>query len=415
MNHKQLITLLVLVLIVGGAGFAIYRRSTSSWEGTTSSSGRVLNAFSLNDVARIVIQTGSTSLALAKNNDTWVIHERDDYPADFARVGNFIQALWQLKPVQEVKAGTSQLGRLELTTPVSGTAGAATLVDLQNKDSKRLAALLAGKKFMKKAAQYPGEEGFPAGRYVMLPGTEPPKVSLVSETLDMIDSNPAAWLDKTFLQVERIGSVALMTGSDPWTLSRENENATDWKLADLKPDEKLDSGKVPAFASILGSPTFIDVLPASARREGLNTVVTVTTFDHFIYTLKFGAPEGDHLQMAVSVSADLPKARTPGKDETPGDRQRLDAEFAATSKRLGENLARAKNLEQRMYLVSNTAFEALLKPRSGLLAPKPAPTPAPSASPVPAPPATASPTPVTVTTPPLSAPAPQGTPGKNPS
>lgn len=384
MNRKQFTLLLVLVLIVGGAGLAVYKHTNSTWEGGAPS-GKVLGDFALNDVARVVIQTGDATLALAKKNDAWVVHERDDYPADFARVGDFIQGLWQLKPAQEVKVGPSQLARFDLTTPAKGSANGATLVELQNKDAKRIASLLAGKKFLKKSPQFPEGEGFPAGRYVMPANATPPKVSLVSATLEQAEPTPTAWLDKTFLHIDRIQSVAVVSGSAQWKLSRETESATEWKLDGIQPDEKVDTAKVPSFGGILGAPNFTDVLAADTKRDGFDSTATVETFDGFTYTLKFGKANGDNLPLTISATANLPKERTPGKDEKPDDKKRLDDEFAATTKRLTETLAKARALETRVYLVSKTTFDALWKPRAELLAEKaksePAATPTPATMP----------------------------------
>lgn len=406
MNRKQLASLLVLVLIVGGVSLAVYKKTSSTWDGTTSS-GKVLGDFDLNNVARVVIQSGTSSLTLSKKNDVWVVRDRDDYPADFVRVGGFIQGLWQLKPIEDVQAGPSQLGRLDLLPPDKGSTETATLIELQDKDSKPVAALLAGKKFLKKSPQMPDDQGFPAGRYVMPADAKPPKVSLISETLDQADSNPVVWLDKTFLRIDRIQSVTLANGSNSWKLCRDNDTASDWKLAGLKPGENLDSAKVPAFAAILGSPGFTDVLAADAKRGAFDSTVSIETFDHFTYTLKFGKPDGNNLPMTVAVTADLAKERTPGKDEKPEDKKRLDDEFANTSKRLAETLAKAKALEARVYLISKLAFDPLFTPRSELLASKPAATSTPPPRPTSVPLAASRTLPTTVTTRPVAAPVPQ--------
>lgn len=396
MKRKQLIALLVLVLIVGGAGLAVYQHASSTWEEKAAPAGKVLGDFALNDVTRVVIRNGDATVTLVKNHDTWMVHERDDYPADFERVGNFIQGLWQLKPVQEINVGPSQLARLDLVIPAKGVANAATLVELENKDSKHMASLLIGKKYFKKSPQLPDAEGFPAGRYVMLAGATPPKVSLVSDPLEQADSAPTAWLDKTFLQIDRIQSVAIASGTAQWKLVRPTDSSNDWKLADLKFEEEMAPGKVPALTSILGAPRFTDVLAADMKRDGFDSTATVETFDGFTYTLKFGKPDGDNQPMAIAVTANLPKERIPGKEEKTEDKQRLDGEFAATTKRLTETLAKAKTLEARVYLVPKTTFESLWKPRDGLLAEKrdphlpPLPTPSPTPNPAPTPAATPS-------------------------
>jgi len=403
MNRKQLIILVIVLLVLGGASLMVHKHSSSSWKAETGN-GKVLGDFQINDVARVVIQSGTGgTLALDKKNDVWVVSQRDDYPADFMRIGDFVQTLWQLKPKEDVQAGASQLGRLDLLPPGKDE-GTGTLVDLQDKDSKRIAALLIGKKFLKTSPQAPDEEGYPAGRYVMPADSNPPKVSLVSETLEQADPSPTAWLDKSFLHIDRIQSIALDSGTNQWTVSRDSDSSNEWKLAWIKPGETVDQSKILPFVSTLGAPTFNDVMPASTKPTGFDTTLTVTTFDQFIYTLKFGKADGDNLPVSVALNAYLPKERRPRKDELPGDKKRLDDEFAANAKRLADVLAMAKTFESRIYLVQRTMFDSLFIPRANLLAPPPpAPSPspslpvsAPSATP---PPAKPSPSPATKKTP----------------
>jgi len=396
MNRRQLITLLVLALIACAAGLAVYKQNSSTWQGGTSASGKVLGDFDLNNVARVVITSSASTATLAKKDNIWVVHERDDYPANFTGVGNLIQELWQMKPVQGVEVGASQLGRLELLPPGQEAGQTGTLIDLQDKDSKRIAALMVGKDFFQQSAQMPGDEGEPAGRYVMPAGASLPQVSLVSETLDDADPNPVAWLDTDFLKIDRIQSVALSSGTASWKLTRATDTATDWTLADAKPGEKVDSTKVPSFAGVLGASTFIDVLPANAKRDVSGSTVVITTFDNFTYTLGFGKADGDKMPLTVAVAADLPKARVPGKDEKPDEKKKLDDAFASKSKRLDDTLAKAKGLEARVYLVAKSTFDPIFKSRSDFLVKPAAPSPSPASG--------APSVPVTVTTPPISAP-----------
>src|SRR5205823_805435 len=111
-----------------------------------------------------------------------------------------LRKLWDLKTVQEVKAGPSQFARLELIEP-GREKGAGTMLNLKDKDGKQLAALLLGKKFMKKSdGQFGGMGEFPAGRYVTAPGGA--KVSLVSDSLDDANPKPEAWLRRDFIKIE---------------------------------------------------------------------------------------------------------------------------------------------------------------------------------------------------------------------
>ena len=157
-------------------------------------------------------------------------------------------------------------------------------------------------------------------------------------------------------------------------MTRDTETASDWKLADAKPDEKLDSSKTSSFSYALSSPSFNDVLPADTKPEqaGLDkpTVVTLDTFDNFTYTIKLGQKTNDNLPMVVAVTAQIPKERTPGKDEKPEDKTRLDKEFKEKQKKLEDKLSQEKSYEKWVYLVSNWTVDSLLKERAQLLVEK---------------------------------------------
>ena len=60
MNRNQLLILLVLVVVLGGAGIMLHNRQKSSWEGANPAAGKkVLGDFPINDVAHIEIKSRS--------------------------------------------------------------------------------------------------------------------------------------------------------------------------------------------------------------------------------------------------------------------------------------------------------------------------------------------------------------------
>ncbi len=130
-------------------------------------------------------------------------------------------------------------------------------------------------------------------------------------------------------------------------MTRDTETGSDWKLADAKPDEKLDSSKTSSFSYALSSPSFNDVLPADAKPEpaGLDkpTVVTLDTFDNFTYTIKVGQKTNDNLPIIVAVTAQIPQERTAGKDEKPADKAKLDKEFKDKQKKLEDKLTQEQS------------------------------------------------------------------------
>jgi hypothetical protein len=422
MKGKQLLLLLLLVGGLGYAGWLSFQGSRESWSQQGSGgAGTKVVTFPINDVTQVQIKDSTAEVNLVKGDD-WTVKERADYPANFDQVSELLRKLWDLKTVQEVKAGPSQHPRLQLVQPGQGDS-TGTLIDLKDKEGQSIAALILGKKHM--SNQGGGDDpGFATGRYVM-PLGDKARVSLVSETFDAYEPKPERWLRKDFIKVENPKSITL-NGTDEkmrWSVTRESATA-EWKLVDAKGDEKLDTSKVSMFGSAFSSASFKDVVAPGTKPEetGLDkpTTLKIETFDGFTYAMEIGKVKDEAFPVKLAVSATLKKERTPGKDEKPEDKTKLDDEFKASLKKLEDKLAAEKKFESRTYLVEKFTLDSLLKERTALLpekAPDPAPAPAtpgtpvpsaptPSAATPPSPPAPPKPAgPITVTTPPVSIPA----------
>jgi len=383
MNRKQLLILLVLVVVLGIAGLALYQRNQTSWQGggRQGAASKLLGDLPVNDVATIVIKGGTNELDLVRKDNLWRVKQRNDYPANFSEISGFLLKAADLKAAQTEEIGPSQLGRYKLLPPGPGT-NTAVLLELRDQGGKVIKSLLLGKTHLRKSEGRPspmgemGEsEGWPDGRYVMV-GTAAKTLAVVSDPLSNVEAKPESWLNKDFFKVEKIRSIAVAfpVATNSWKVTRDTETASDWKLADAKPDEKLDSSKTSSFSSALSSPSFNDVLVADTKPEqtGLDkpTVVTLDTFDNFTYTIKLGQKTNDNLPLVVAIAAQIPKDRTPGKDEKPEDKTRLDKEFKDNQKKLEDRLSQVKSFEKWVYLVSNWTVDSLLKERSQLLVEK---------------------------------------------
>jgi Domain of unknown function (DUF4340) len=387
MKGKQLALVLVLLVVLGGGALFLNNRNSASWSSTaTTSSGKVLD-FPLNDVSHVTIKESAAELNLVKKDDVWTVKERADFPADFDKVSSLIRKLWELRPVQDVKIGPSQLARLQLNEPAQGST-AGTLLDLKGAGDKRLTALLLGKKYLRNQDQPAGEGGgFAVGRYVMgQDGSN--RAFVVSETFDDIQTKPEQWLSHDFIKVENSKSIAV-TGTAPgvnWKITRDAATSP-WKLVDAKPGEQLDNAKASGVASILAYGSFADVLPSDApvAETGLDkpSTVRIETFDNFVYDVRIGKLTGENYPLVVSVGAELPKERTPAADEKPEDKAKLDQEFQAKQKQLTDKLAKEQKLPARPYLVAKATIDQMLKDRASLMAEKkPSPSPTPAGPPV---------------------------------
>jgi hypothetical protein len=385
MKRSHLAILILLVVVLGGGAFLLGKRQTTSWTSSTDYLPEKIVSLPINDVAQITIQQPEARVNLKKKGDTWVVVERADYPANFEMITTLIRKVWELKPVQEVKVGPSQLGRLSLAPPGHGT-DSGTLVDFKNAESKRLAALLFGKKYMRESNQSfaPGRS-FPVGRYVMAEdGSQ--HVDLVAEPFQQIDGKAETWLDRSFIKIEKPITIAV-SGPSPamnWKLERQ-QGAKDWKLGEAQPQEQLDPVKANQVTNAINSiSSFTDVLLPESKPENVGldkpTTITVTTEDGFNYLLRVGNAIEQNYPVTVAVSANLAGARTPSKDDKPEDKTKLDKDFETRHESLEKKLSSEKKLEGRTFLVPKYGIDQLKKNRTDLLA-TPTPAPSPSRSP----------------------------------
>ena len=375
MNRKQLAILIVLGVVFAGAGLYYSKRQKETFTVSATRMGaKFVPDFPLNDVSQITIKQPQGELNVVKKEDAWAVRERADYPANFSEVSELLRKVWDLKVTQPVRVGSaSGLSQLELVTPDKGTNGG-TLVEFKGKDGKVLKSILIGKKHMRES---PGNSQFgggawPDGRYVMI-GNDLQSVSLVSEAFNNVEVKAESWLNKDFIKVEKIKGVSVVStnATNSWKISRETESG-EWKLADAKEGEKLDSGKVSSQSYALSSPTFVDVAPANAKPEetGLDKPVTATidTFDNLTYTVKIGKKTNDdNYYFAVAVSGEPLKERIPGKDEKPEDKAKLDKEFKEKADKSAEKIKQEKTYQKYTYVVSKWTIDPFLKERKDLL------------------------------------------------
>lgn len=374
MKPKQLLILLALVVVFGALGLYVRNQQKSVFQKSTLKMGeKLLGEFDPNNVAEVRITSGSNVVAIAKKNDAWVVRQRNDYPANAGTVSELLQKFWKMKITEPVRVGPSRLPVLDLVPPDKG--GKGTVLDLLGSNGQPVRTILLGKEHMREGRDSSpfGGGGWPDGRYVMV-GNDAKNIALVNDPLSNIQPTPAEWLNKDFFKVEKVRSIAVTfpNATNSWKLTRDSE-AGEWKLADAKPNEQLDTSKASSVANPLGSPTFTDVVPDGKIDEsGTNkpTVIAAETFDGFNYTIRVGAKTNENYPLTMNVAANIAKERAPGKDEKPEDKDKLDKEFKEKQTKLDEKLTQEKKYEGWVYLVSGWSLDPLLKERSQLLAEK---------------------------------------------
>ncbi len=143
-----------------------------------------------------------------------------------------------------------------------------TLVEFKDAKGGSIKSLLLGAKHMREGQGDPqmGGGAWPDGRYVMV-NSDIKSAALIADPLATAEPKPEDWLNKDWFKVEKLRSISVTTtnATNNWKLSRDSET-NDWKLAEIKPGEQPDSGKISSVTSALSNPSFNDV--STQHRSG---------------------------------------------------------------------------------------------------------------------------------------------------
>jgi hypothetical protein len=338
LNARAAIILVVLLAILGGGALLYQQQERARRPQNVDTLGRVLfKDLKAADIAAVKIVEPSVSskatLTVQRKGERWVIAERADFPADQAKVREFVLKAIGLKVGQSEPLGDKDRARLNLDD--SGTR-----VEFNDAGGKALGALIVGKKYFKREVENPAKA--PAdGRFVALPG-ETGTAYLVGDALAQASTRSADWIDRSSFQVEKIKTLEVRyPGGGGWRIERAADNA-DWKLAGAQPGEKLDIPRANAASYSLQLLEVADVAPKDATDTGLDKPVSIdaTTLDGAAYAIKVGKLAADNYYVTFAASGVKPEAK--GAEQ-------------------------AKLLSQHVLLVPKSKLEDTLKKRAELL------------------------------------------------
>lgn len=374
MNRRQFLLLVVTLIVLGGAGAALFWQDLSAYRTSGAKIGaKVLPDVKLNEVAQVVVRDAKSQATLLRKDNAWVVQERGAYPANVQLISDMLIKLSELKVVQSETIGASLLPRVDLLEPVrtadsvKPVEGSGTLVEMKDASGKTLAGLILGKVVMKKDPGNPlpnAQDGVPGGRYVRNAGVKE-TVAVVSDPLSIVSADPAKWLARTFFKAERIKTLAVSgPGEVQWKITRDEEWGQ-WKFA--AGGGELDASAAVGAVNALGKLDFTDVV-IEAKPEDADKPVTVTaeTFDNLVYTLKISRAKSDY-QVNLALSGEPPSQRVPEKGEKPEDKDKRDKDFEENRKSLVARVTQEKALGKWTYIVENKALAPLLRARAQLV------------------------------------------------
>ena len=374
MSRKQFIVLFVVLLVLAGAGAWVKLSDDADWNATDQRVGKpVLNGVTVADVAEVKLTGAAGSSTLKRAADGWVLAERADFPADVERIRDLLVKLVGLRASQAEPLTDALRARYGVAEPkAADTAGAATVLELRSKDGKALARLLLGQVINKKVEQQTQQgqtvtRDVPSGRYLV--GAESNMVVTVNEPLTQADPTPASWMTKEIMRAERPRQmVSTLSGHGRWGFQRDTDSAL-WKW--IAASDPLDQQKAQDVANVLYSVNLIDVADPAKVDLAKPVAVKLNTFDGFTYDVQLGAKtDKDQYPFKFSVTAEYPRQRTPGKNESAEDKAKEDKAFEERLKSLDQKLAMEKKYSGWTYLVSKTVAEPILNERAGFAPPK---------------------------------------------
>jgi len=373
MNRRQFLILVIALLVLGGAGLAVFWQDIAAYRASGAKiGGQLLPGFKVAEVALIRLKDAKNQTTLVKKENHWAVEERAGYPADFQALSDLTVKFAELKVTQAETVGASLLPRLDLAEPGKGE-GSGTLMEFKDSGSKTLASLILGKTVLKKDPVNPlpsAQNGVPAGRYLLLSGAKD-RVVVVSDPLGAAEAAPGKWLSKDFFKADRIKTLAVgPEGAAPrWKITRDVEWGQ-WKFAGG--GGELDASAAVGAVNALGDLSFVDVAPdAKVENAGPMTAAVAETFDDLTYALKIEKQKsGGDYYLRFTVSGEPPKVRVPEKGEKPEDRAKRDKEFAETRKKLVDRIGREQALAKWTYVIPAKSAEPLLKERAQMVAQK---------------------------------------------
>lgn len=372
MSGRLAAILLALLVLLGGAALYFRHAGSERPSGSAALGQPLLKHLKAADIEAIDIRDADGALTLRRGHDAWHVVERAGFPAAYSKVKAFVVTALELTIGQVEPVSAADRARLDLLPPGQGK-GAGTLVQFDASGGKHLAAMIVGAKYFKRQPADPATA--PAdGRFVMLPG-DPGTAYVVGRPLTQATSASAAWVDHSGFAVGKVESLEVRyPDGGSWKIERATPDG-DWHLAGPTHGEKLVATRANAAAYSLSSVALADVAAPhlDAAKTGLDrpTLVTATSFAGLTYSLELGKAAGEDYYAHLAIAGTPRAQRTPDKKETPADKKRRDAAYAAALKQLEARLPRERALSNYVLLIAKSDLSDVLKKRADLLEKRP--------------------------------------------
>lgn len=289
---------------------------------------------------RIVKAGGTPAVELKRGEGGWTVAERNDFPADDAKLRKLITSLADAKLVEEKTSNPESYATLGVED-ISNAAAGGMQIELEG--PKQPVKLIVGK-------QASGAQS----HYVRRAGE--PKSWLINKSFDT-SSSADQWLRKSVIDVsaDRVQSAEVSVGTaKPYTALKKTRADADFTVEGLPKGKELSStAAADNFASALAGLTLSDVQPATAVTDKPAAHATIKTFDGLV-TEATGWKKDDKHYIALKTSYDaalaekfkVATADPEKKDAASDDKADADKKDAAATNSEGAPPAAENNAEE---------------------------------------------------------------------
>ncbi len=342
------ITAAVIVLLAVFARW-MERKSISSDE--MSLGEKPLKDLPVNDFTRIALYRGDKpEVMLIKDEDSWKLANRGGYPANFAKIRDFLRSLIDVRIKQVADIPSSRFEAV-------GFAGdeAVKLVLSRNAKDAGMEIIFGANHIREVASEEFGLQRRPDGRYVHIPGEN---LSFVTDSMfyDLSSPDASDWLKKDFAGIEKPESIKLTDedGETLWALAA----GEDGKLAPVPAPQEgtVNKSKVSSVRNRLSSLSFEDVVAANEKtlaETGLdNAKLLVAASDKKKLSLSIGKKEKSYYFVKVDVEY-LDKEKSSAKEKASAEDESERAEDTAGKTETPEKEKPEMDFSRWIYLVND--------------------------------------------------------------
>ena len=256
----------------------------------------------INDVTELRVATQNGTITMHREEDTWRVKEKHDYPADVGTVREMLIGLAELKTLEPKTRKPELYEKLGLQD-VEAEGSLSTGVTLKDATGNTLAEVVIGNDRPAK-----GKSGYKEF-FIRKPGDS--QTWLVEGRLT-VEKNPGKWLDKELVQIEtkRVRRLSV-THPDKTRLVVEKTKPADldYQVADLPDDLEIQSQfTVNNVVSTVTSLSLDDVKPQSEIPFDGQPVVTAVfeTFDGLEGTVELlQKDEKNYVKISAAFNAEL--------------------------------------------------------------------------------------------------------------